>query len=106
MRYRPWPSVTTILANFVGRSEVSAITHTPASGPVAPLTTPAMSSPSIVVPPGARRALQAAQSSAEPATAKSALVVFILAVPLMIFAASHDQSRRSRQGHTRERGTQ
>src|SRR5687767_3209662 len=80
MRYRPWSSVTTILANFVGRSEVSAITHTPASGPLAPVTTPAMSSGSIAVPPGAGRALPTAQSSAEAATvvtAKSAFVVFI-----------------------------
>src|SRR5688500_8779687 len=81
MRYRPWSSVTTILANFVGRSEVSAITHTPASGPLAPVTPPDMSSRSIVVvPPEARPALQAAQTSAETATvatAKSAFVVFI-----------------------------
>src|SRR6266704_2907558 len=40
MTYRPRSSVTTILANFVGRSVVSAITHTPASGPLGPLTTP------------------------------------------------------------------
>src|SRR5262249_12078472 len=33
-------SVTTILAILVGSSEVSAITHTPASGPFGPLTTP------------------------------------------------------------------
>ena len=32
--------MTTILANFVGRSEVSAITQTPASGPFALVTTP------------------------------------------------------------------
>jgi hypothetical protein len=44
--------VTTILANFVGRSEVSAITHTPDSGPFELVTTPPMSSGSIatVVP--------------------------------------------------------
>src|SRR5687768_14341252 len=82
MRYRPWSSVTTILANFVGRSEVSAITHTPASGPLAPVTTPAMSSPSIVVAPGVRRApcVQAAQNNAAAAVvaaAKSAVVVII-----------------------------
>src|SRR5215471_3069190 len=34
-------------ANLVGRSLVSAITHTPASGPFGPLTTPPMSSASI-----------------------------------------------------------
>jgi hypothetical protein len=32
--------VTTILANFVGRSVVSAITQTPASGPLALVTVP------------------------------------------------------------------
>jgi len=39
--------VTTILANFVGSSDVSAITHTPASGPFELVTTPPMSSGSI-----------------------------------------------------------
>ena len=40
MTYRPASSVTTILANFVGRSVVSAMTQTPASGPLALETTP------------------------------------------------------------------
>ena len=40
MTYRPRSSVTTILANLVGRSVVSAITQTPASGPLALVTTP------------------------------------------------------------------
>jgi hypothetical protein len=39
--------VATILTNFVGRSLVSAITQTPASGPLGPVTTPPMSSLSI-----------------------------------------------------------
>src|SRR3954463_15025668 len=41
-----WPrsSVTTILTNFVGSSVVSAITQTPASGPLGPVTTPPRSS--------------------------------------------------------------
>src|SRR5215467_6915137 len=43
MTYRPRSSVTTTLLNRVGRSEVSAMTHTPASGPFAPETTPPMS---------------------------------------------------------------
>ncbi len=43
MRYRPRSSVTTILRNLVGSSVVSAITHTPASGPFALVTTPPMS---------------------------------------------------------------
>src|SRR6185503_2598821 len=45
--YRPRSSVTTIFTNLVGRSEVSAITQTPASGPDAPVTTPPRSSLSI-----------------------------------------------------------
>src|SRR6267142_329827 len=48
MRKRPRSSVTTILANFVGRSVVSAITQTPASGPLAPVTTPPRSPAPIV----------------------------------------------------------
>src|SRR6516165_1239998 len=40
MRYRPRSSVTTIFAIRVGRSVVSAITQTPASGPLGPRTTP------------------------------------------------------------------
>src|SRR5262245_54072867 len=47
MAYRPLSSVTTILVYFVGRSFVSAITQTPASGPFGPATTPVMSSPSV-----------------------------------------------------------
>src|SRR5687767_7781429 len=43
MTYRPRSSVTTIFTNFVGSWEVSAITHTPASGPFALVTTPAIS---------------------------------------------------------------
>jgi hypothetical protein len=39
--------VTAILAKRVPSSVVSAITHTPASGPNRPVTTPPMSLPSI-----------------------------------------------------------
>src|SRR5262249_11521318 len=45
--YLPASSLTTILANLVGKSSVSAITQTPASGPFGPRTTPPMSSPSM-----------------------------------------------------------
>src|SRR5262249_15619880 len=38
--YRPGSSVTTILANVVGRSVVSATPQPPASGPLALVTTP------------------------------------------------------------------
>ena len=44
MRKRPESSVTTMRTNFVGRSEVSAMTQTPASGPAGPVTAPPMSS--------------------------------------------------------------
>src|SRR5215831_17125933 len=53
MRYRPRSSVTTIFANLVGRSVVSAITQTPASGPFGPLTTPPRSLSPTVTPAGA-----------------------------------------------------
>src|SRR6266478_1459391 len=43
-RYRPRSSVTSILTNLVGRSVVSAITQTPASGPFVLVTTPPISS--------------------------------------------------------------
>jgi hypothetical protein len=36
-------SVTTVFAYFVGRSVVSAMTHTPASGPFELVTTPPIS---------------------------------------------------------------
>src|SRR5579871_247396 len=44
---RPRSSVTTILMKLVGRSLVSAITHTPASGPFSPCTVP------VIYPEGA-----------------------------------------------------
>src|SRR6185369_3582700 len=53
MRKRPLSSVTTILANLVGRSVVSAITQTPASGPFGPLTTPPRSPSPTLTPGGA-----------------------------------------------------
>src|SRR5207245_7399782 len=39
--------VTTALTNLVASSLVSAITHTPASGPLGPVTTPPIVSPSL-----------------------------------------------------------
>src|SRR6185503_5301378 len=50
MTKRPRSSVTTILANLVGSSVVSAITQTPASGPLGPVTVPPISSPSMATP--------------------------------------------------------
>src|SRR5688500_18658640 len=54
--------------NLVGRSDVSAMTHTPASGPAAPVTTPAMSSVSIGIVSAARR-----RASVAPARKRAAL---------------------------------
>src|SRR5204863_6953202 len=51
MTKRPRSSVTTLLIRRVGVDRVSAITHTPASGPRAPVTTPPMSSASIAGAP-------------------------------------------------------
>src|ERR1019366_3990537 len=85
MTKRPRSSVTTILANLVGRSVVSAITQTPASGPLALVTTP----PRSLLPmriagaalcPEFSPAAQAAKSTAMPAAAipwYNTLVVFI-----------------------------
>src|SRR5580692_2870894 len=70
MRYRPWSSVTTIFTNLVGRSLVSAITHTPASGPFELATTPAMSAfPTLTAaafPPARILGSQALNSAARP----------------------------------------
>src|ERR1051325_9798085 len=66
---RPSPSVTTILVYFVGRSFVSAITQTPASGPFGPATMPTMSSPS-VTGDGAMPACRVWQP--DPASARAA----------------------------------
>src|SRR5215472_14772990 len=74
MTKRPWSSVTTILANLVGRSVVSAITQTPASGPFGPLTTPPRSLSPTVTPAGAvccaaSRAGETVSNRAAPITA-------------------------------------
>src|SRR6266581_8478075 len=59
MRNLPRSSVTTTLANFVGRSVVSAMTHTPASGPFELVTTPPISVlPTWTADAGARCALR------------------------------------------------
>src|SRR6476646_5193091 len=74
MRYRPWSSVTTILANFVGRSVVSAITHTPASGPLALVTTPPRSDEPMLTPGGA---LDCAESGAGSALRAAAMTIAV-----------------------------
>src|SRR5262249_24210487 len=76
-------------ANFVGRSIVSAITQTPASGPFTPVTTPPMSSPSMGTAP--RADCWALSVTAEPAqTAAIAIATtprysafFIFMAPLL-----------------------
>src|SRR5690606_21089829 len=59
-----WSSVTTIFAKRVGRSGVSAMTQTPASGPVEEVTVPAMSSASMEISGEAGRLLQAVSAAA------------------------------------------
>src|SRR5262245_57679443 len=68
MGERPGSSVTTILEYFVGRSVVSAMTHTPASGPLGPVTVPAISLPP-ALPSEPIWAAQAASSAASAAAA-------------------------------------
>jgi hypothetical protein len=69
MTKRPCASVTTIRANFVGSSVVSAITQTPASGPLALFTTPPMSSSSIA---GACASAGACNRAAKASSASAA----------------------------------
>src|SRR5689334_17190369 len=85
MRKRPWSSVTTILAYLVGRSLVSAITHTPASGPLAPVTVPAMSlAPAEPSPCGAlMQAATIAATAAAQAAAQIERVLFMLSPGLI-----------------------
>jgi hypothetical protein len=74
--------VTTIFANFVGRSVVSAITHTPASGPFELVTTPPMSSESIatVAPFLCCASTQVSEAASRPATANKPALGFTLKV--------------------------
>src|SRR5687767_15945260 len=90
--YRPRSSVTTIFANFVGRSDVSAITHTPASGPFAPVTTPSMSSLSLVVASLARPVVQAAQSAADATIATVSPVRYLIVLFSRATTVGRDRS--------------
>src|SRR5882672_3084351 len=76
MRKRPRSSVTTSLANFVGRSVVSAITQTPASGPLGPVTTPPMSPAAALPVPWVLR--QAVRSAARTAAAMPTYKIFLV----------------------------
>src|SRR5262249_32631790 len=81
---RPRSSVTTILTNFVGRSLVSAITQTPASGPFALVTTPAISSGSIAIEPLGVCPASVARLAANSAP-PSAPMVFIFLPLFLLF---------------------
>src|SRR5215468_5414990 len=73
-------------ANFVGRSVVSAMTQTPASGPFGPVTTPPMSSASMATAVWARSWAGArARSPATPiaATLKYSLVLSLIGALLV-----------------------
>src|SRR6266853_4491449 len=76
MRKRPRSSVTTSLANFVGRSFVSAITQTPASGPLGPVTVPLMSLVPLPGPPWVLR--HAFRSAARAVAAMPRYKVFFV----------------------------
>src|SRR6267154_1750538 len=78
MRKRPRSSVTTSLANFVGRSVVSAIPQTPASGPLGPVTTPPMSpAAALPVPWVLKQAVRSAARTAAAAPRYRILLVFM-----------------------------
>src|SRR6267378_7012141 len=78
MRKRPRASVTTTLANFVGRSVVSAITQTPASGPLGLLTTPPMSpAAALPAPCVLRHAVRRAGRTAAAMPRYKVLLVFM-----------------------------
>src|SRR6266481_4191322 len=77
-------------ANLVGRSPVSAMTHTPASGPAGPVTTPPLSSPSRRTAP--LPACWAPSVTPEPAQARAIAVAtttryrpcFLVMAPLLL----------------------
>src|SRR5262249_45966626 len=83
-------------ANFVGRSVVSAITHTPASGPLGPRTTPPRSlSPTVTAAPCCAWASGAKTASARPIAAALAqsldlivMTVFLRIVCSFIFVCN------------------
>src|SRR5882672_10913267 len=78
IRKRPRSSVATSLANFVGRSVVSAITQTPASGPLGPVTTPPMSfAPTLPVPGVLWHAARSAARAAATTPRYKAFLVFM-----------------------------
>src|SRR5687767_14742665 len=97
MRKRPRLSVTTILANGVGSSFVSAITQTPASGPCGLATTPPMSlepTPASTLSDPIFPA-HAANNAAAPAAARNQRnLVFIrlLFARAILYLASHQPS--------------
>src|SRR5436189_4210561 len=97
MRKRPRSSVTTSLANFVGRSLVSAMTQTPASGPFAPVTTPAMSfAPALPVPCVLRQAVRSAARAL--ATTPKYKIFLIFMNPPLDAAEGRDGSLIIRSG--------
>src|SRR4051812_37190536 len=72
--------------NFVGRSRVSAMTHTPASGPRAPVTVPPISfGPTLVRAPSIEMAASDGASAAAPAptvnSAETASSCFVRIAP-------------------------
>src|SRR5262249_57819666 len=89
-------SVTTILAYLVGRSDVSAITQTPASGPLGPATTPPISLAPTVGPCCAL----AGASAANTRNSNVHRLNFIANPPAMLLIASEPLCRKLTTGPT------
>src|SRR5262249_44168968 len=99
IKYRPRSSVTTILANFVGRSDVSAMTHTPASGPFAPATTPPMSlAPTCGGSAAGCASSRTCQAVSTPTMAIATASLTCLDSVVVFIAAILRRCRRHRQG--------
>src|SRR2546430_12888777 len=78
--------------NFVGRWWVSAITHTPASGPFGPVTTPAMSAAPMGTPWAARGQVQRPVARPTIATAARQSRVVLMFPPLTSVTPDHPRT--------------
>src|SRR6185312_15052050 len=98
MTERPLSSVTTILAYLVGRSPVSAITQTPASGPFDPVTTPPISvAPMLTAGCCARAGSMANAATAADSIALRQMFSIFISSPEM--TAGDPVGRPAEQGH-------
>src|SRR5262245_42587875 len=81
-------------ANFVGSSVVSAITHTPASGPLGPVTTPPMSSLSMATSAAACWAYERVNRRDEDRAAMAARLTAKVSTRALVMVRSSDVRRR------------